>query len=333
MKIGVQFDGFSDLGASMAAVREAEEAGASSLWFAQHLGYREAFVSAMAAACTATRPTIVPLSISPYMTPPLMCAMSIASIAEMAPGRTELSISVGNLMDLGQSGREASKPLGTLRDYIGSVRSLLAGDPVTTETTAYRTDGAHMGFAKGLTLPIHIATTGPQMLRLAGEVGDGVVLSVGLTPATMRKNLAEVEAGSAKVGRARDAVRRIGLVFFCVSEDGVTAKRILLRKLSYLFRSPAQAENIGSGGLDIDHAGIMAAISRRDPDAAAALMPEEAALVFGAAGTPAECRRRLEDYLAVGLDEVVLAIGGDGGMSRLALGVLSDFNRSRGAAG
>lgn len=328
MKIGVQFDGFSDLGASIGAVREAERAGASSLWFAQHLGYREAFVSAAAAACAATRSTIVPLSISPYMTAPLMCAMSIASIAELAPGRTELSISVGNMMDLGQSGQEATKPLGVLRDYIGTVRRLLAGEAVTTETAAYRTNGAHMGFAKGLAIPIHVATTGPQMLRLAGELGDGVVLSAGLTLKTMRRNLEQVDVGAAKAGRAGASVRRIGLVFFCVSQDGPAARRVLLRKLSYLFRSPAQAENIASAELNIDHAAIMAAVARRDPDAAARLMPEEAAMVFGAAGTPAECRRRLEEYLEVGLDEVLLAISGDGEMSRLALEVLADFGRS-----
>lgn len=325
MNIAVQFDGFSDLSASIAVVRDAERAGASSVWFAQHLGYREAFASAMAAACKTHRIGIVPLSISPYMTPPLVCAMAIASIADMAPGRTELSISVGNLMDLAQSGREAAKPLGVLGDYIQTVRRLLNGEPVSTETAAYRTAGAHMGFAPASAIPIHIATTGPKMLQLAGEVAEGVVLSAGLTLATMEKNLVQVDIGRAKAGRGRQAVKRIGLVFFFVSDDGSAARTLLLAKLSYLFRSPAQAENIASSGLAIDHAAITAAIARRDLDGAARLMPDEAAMVFGIAGTPAECRSRLEDYLKVGLDEVVLALGGDARMNALALEVIADF--------
>ena len=47
--------------------REAERAGASSLWFAQHMGYREAMVWAAAAASVTQRAILVPTAISPYL--------------------------------------------------------------------------------------------------------------------------------------------------------------------------------------------------------------------------------------------------------------------------
>lgn len=323
MKIGVQFDGFASLGAMVEAARAAERAGASSLWFAQHMGYREAFASAMAAACHTSRATIVPLAITPYLTPPLMAAMSIASIAELAVGRTELSISVGNLMDLRQSGFVVEKPLNIMREYMISLRKLLAGEAVSTETGAHQLSAAHMEFAHGLHMPIHLASTGPQMLKLGGEMADGVVLSTGLTMASMRQCLAQVEIGARKAGREPKSVKRIGLAFLCVSEDGRQAKQILRRKLAYLFRSPGHAANIESAALGIDHAAIMACNARRDLDAATALIPEDAGLVFGAAGTPEECRRRLHDYMEVGLDELVLVITGDEQMNLLALQVIT----------
>ena len=50
MPVGVFFDGFSSTAEMLEVCREAEQAGATSLWFAQHMGYREAIVWATAAA-------------------------------------------------------------------------------------------------------------------------------------------------------------------------------------------------------------------------------------------------------------------------------------------
>ena len=50
MRLGVYFDGFAATGDMLESARAAEAAGAASLWFAQHMGYRDAFLSAAAAA-------------------------------------------------------------------------------------------------------------------------------------------------------------------------------------------------------------------------------------------------------------------------------------------
>ena len=62
MAAGVFFDGFSSTAEMLEVCCEAERAGASSLWFAQHMGYREAMVSATAAASVTDRATLVPVA-------------------------------------------------------------------------------------------------------------------------------------------------------------------------------------------------------------------------------------------------------------------------------
>jgi Coenzyme F420-dependent N5,N10-methylene tetrahydromethanopterin reductase and related flavin-dependent oxidoreductases len=74
MPVGVFFDGFSSTTEMLEVCREAEQAGASSLWFAQHMGYRDALVWATAAASVTQRATLVPTAISPYLWPPLPVA-------------------------------------------------------------------------------------------------------------------------------------------------------------------------------------------------------------------------------------------------------------------
>ena len=71
----------------------------------------------------------------------------------------------------------------------------------------------------------------------------------------------------------------------------------------------------------------MAAHARHDFDGAVKLLPVEAANVFGVAGTPAECRERLAEYLAVGLDEPIIEVSGTAEERKLALEVVRDVAR------
>ena len=50
MRLGIYFDGFSSASEMLEVSRQAEEAGADSLWFEQHMGYREAMIMAGAVA-------------------------------------------------------------------------------------------------------------------------------------------------------------------------------------------------------------------------------------------------------------------------------------------
>jgi 5,10-methylenetetrahydromethanopterin reductase len=319
MRVGVYFDGFATTSEMQDAARAAEEAGAASLWFAQHLGYRDAFLSAAAAAGMTRRAALVPTAISIYQWPPLATAMSIASLNEMSSGRAMLALAVGNILNLAESGVEPIKPIKVMREYVRALRGLLAGEAVRLEGEVHKLRGAHLAFEKRTGIPILIASTGPQMLRLAGEIGDGVVLSSGLTLAATRRCLGLAQAGAQRAGRDIVAMRRVGFINLAISEDGRSAKAAVLRKLAFLFRSRGHAENIQSSGLDIDHAAIMAANARRDLDAAVALLPEAAASAFGVAGTPKECRERVQDYLSAGLDEPIIEISGASEARRLAL--------------
>ena len=329
MRISVYFDGFTPIAEMLESARAAEQAGASALWFAQHMGYRDAFQSAMAAAAVTRKVELVPTAISAYLSPPLQSAMSIATIGELAPGRAVLAVAVGNILNLAESGFEPIRPLRVIREYVQSLRALLDGQAVRLDGAFSTLRDAHMEFQKGIAVPILIASTGPRMLQLAGEIGDGVVLSTGLTLATTQRCLADVAVGAQRRGGLPLGFRQAGFINIAVSEDRMAARAAARRKLAFLFRSRNHADNIQSSGLDIDHAAIMAAVARRDLDAAVALLPDAAASAFACAGNPAECRERLQEYLAIGLDEAVIEISGDAEGRRLALDVIRDVAAAR----
>jgi alkanesulfonate monooxygenase SsuD/methylene tetrahydromethanopterin reductase-like flavin-dependent oxidoreductase (luciferase family) len=53
----------------------------------------------------------------------------------------------------------------------------------------------------------------------------------------------------------------------------------------------------------------------------------EAANAFAVAGTPEECRARLNEYIASGLDEPVIEVAGTNEERRLALEVVRELAR------
>ena len=325
IRIGLSFDGFASFDEALATARRAVDAGARSLWMAEHLGYRQSLVSCMAFALRTERAAVVPTALSPYMWHPMAVAMAMATIAEAAPGRAAIALGTGNPMFLRESGIEPDRPVRVMREFIECVKRLWAGEPVRYEGETVRLDGARMAFEPGSEIPIYVAAMGDQMLRLAGRIGDGVVLSAGLSTDYAAQSLALTAEGAAKAGRDFASVRKAAYIYTAVSEDGRRAIDAVRGKIAFLMRNEFLAENVRQSGIEMDREAVMDAVRRRDFDAATRLIPDEAAEAFAVAGTPARCRDRLEAYLGAGIEEPVLSVLGDGRDRELGFELLGEF--------
>lgn len=326
MKIGIYLDGFSTVRQGIEVCQAAEVAGCDSFWLAQHMGYRDALTFAGALAVSTKKASIVPTAITPYLWPSWPVAMSIATLDELAPGRAKIAVSVGNVLNLRECGVEPEAPVPVLREYAKALRAFWRGETLHLEGRREKMHGANLQFGVGANIPVYVASTGPKVLTMAGAVADGVLLSGGMTLVNCRQCLDHAEEGARKAGRDPGELRKAGFINFNVSRDGTAAKRALLRKLAYLFRSEKHAANIQSSGLDIDHKGIIEAMARRDLDGATSLLPLEAANIFGVAGTPDECAERMESYLKVGMSEPIIEVSGSGEEQKLALNGLRDLS-------
>ncbi|MBC7781220.1 MAG: LLM class flavin-dependent oxidoreductase [Proteobacteria bacterium] len=323
-RFGISFDGFAPVRDAVAIAREAEAAGAASIWIADHLGYRDTIVTAAAIAAATERVRLVPTALSPYLRHPTPTAMALASIAEMAPERLEVAIGVGNPLFLQESGQAVVKPIAAIRDYVNALRALWSEQPVHLQGATFALAGAKLAFAAPYRIPIYLAPMKEQMLKLSGTLADGLVLSAGLTVQYVRQSLA-LAAGAAQAGNRELAeLRRAAYIIFIVAEGSEADARLLARKkLAFLLRNRFLDDCIADSGLPIDQAGIIAAVSRRDLDAATALVPEEAVDAFTVTGNVQTCARRLREYVDAGVTETVLVTTGE----------LADRRRSLAAAG
>jgi 5,10-methylenetetrahydromethanopterin reductase len=193
------------------------------------------------------------------------------------------------------------------------MRGLLTTEPVAIEGLTFALENARLAFRPDPLPPIYLAPMGPQMLRLSGNIADGLVLSAGLTTAYVAQSLAMADAAASESGKDPKALQKASYIYFFAGGDAHDRNDKIRQKLAFLFRNENIADNIRSSGLSIDQEAIMAAIAKRDHAQAASLVPDEAVELFSIAGDASECRRRVREYLDAGLQELVLSLVGTAG--------------------
>ena len=114
---------------------------------------------------------------------------------------------------------------------------------------------------------MYITAVRPKMLRLGGEIGDGVLLSAGCAPGYIRQCAAEIGKGAERAGKS-GRTEVAGFITTAVSNDPAAALDASKMFLAYIFRNTHHAENIKLGGAHVDQEGLALAVGKRDWDAA-----------------------------------------------------------------
>lgn len=283
--------------------------------FAEGLGYQEVWMtegagrdslSQLASIATATSRIVVGTGILPiYSRTPLVTAMSAAGLASVSGGRFILGLGVGNrpATEAGH-GVRFSRPLDRLREMIYIVRRLLQGEEVTFRGKALHVTEASLGdVAPKEKVPIYIAALGPRMLRLAGEMADGVLLSWAAS-SYLKEAIRQVREGAVSAGRDPDDVVISGYVRVAVTND-LEAGRIALQNQVARYAGSTHYSNFFrfSGFIqemnDVEKA--------RQRSAAAAAISLDMQQEMGLVGNAQECRAGIEELRAMGLAKPIVA--------------------------
>lgn len=306
MRLGLCFDGFYSINEMVELARLADEAGMESIWMSDHLCFRDALTSAMAFLTTTRRITVVPAPLSPYSRHPIISAMALATMEELATGRVVATAGTGNAAALEEVGVKVTRPLKTMREYIQVMRSLLSGETVHFHGEIFNINGAKMGFKPFSPIPIYMTAVKSKMLRLGGEIGDGVLLSAGCAPKYIAQCVGEIRKGAERAGKSMQERDVAGFITTSVSENAREAIEASKTFLAYIFRNKHHAENIRLGGGKVDQESLADRVARRDWEGAKKLISDDVVFAHSVSGTPSECRRRLEEFVHGGLDLPIL---------------------------
>lgn len=239
-----------------------------------------------------------------YSRPPALVAMAAATLTDLSGGRFVLGIGAGHPAIIEQGyGIAYRTPLRAAREFIAIVRAALSGEEVAFRGEVFRVEAFRLESRPRHPVPIYLAALGPRMLRLAGEIADGVILNWA-TPEQVRRAAALVHEGARRAGRDSSAVRVVCFVRVAVTPDEGAAWAVLRRLAATYAAMPAYARMFDAVGGGATVAAIRAAWSAGGVEAAAAAMPEEFMHGLGVVGRADVCRERLLRYHAAGADVV-----------------------------
>ncbi|GAB2511497.1 LLM class flavin-dependent oxidoreductase [Microbacterium petrolearium] len=206
--VGVVFRPQSPPEQLRAIARTADEADVAELWLWEDC-FLEGGLTAATAALVSTDRVRVGIGLLPVpLRNPALAAMEIATLERLAPGRLVAGFGHGVLDWMGQVGARVASPLTLLREYVTAVRALLEGQTVDVDGRYVSLADVALGWPPEAAPEIAVGATRPKTLRLAGELGDSVLLDAANDAAAVRAARAVVEEGWAAAGRpGRPVVR------------------------------------------------------------------------------------------------------------------------------
>ncbi|MGP8065521.1 MAG: LLM class flavin-dependent oxidoreductase [Acidimicrobiales bacterium] len=287
--------------------RYAEERGFEAIWQAESRLVREATVP-MAAYAAVTSRIKVASGVIPIWTRNVgLLAATFSTLDELAPGRVILGLGAWWEPLAGKVGIDRRRPLRAMREVVEATRRLLAMERVTYHGEFVHLDDVEIDIVHGdrspKHVPIYVGATGMQMMELAAEIADGVVLNYMVSPAYNREAMEHLAVGAARAGRSLDEFDRPQLVVCSLDNDRELAldrSRELLTQ--YLGQQPHIMKASGVDPALIEEIGKVLTwpAGPEEIHKAMRLVPDDAVQMITASGTPEECRAKVDEYIAAG---------------------------------
>ena len=297
------------LGSFIGAGRSLETA-LQRVELAERLGYESVYVTHIAARDSVTTLTayaarservrlgtgVLPI----YSRTPVATAQSYATLDEYSGGRAVCGLGVSHRPTVeGWYGQTIDKPLREMREYVGIVRAIFRGeDPPQGER--FRSHFHFMGYEPRPDLPIYVAGLSPGMLRLAGELADGVMLWL-CNPDYVRDVVVPTVAeGREKAGKTLDGFDVVAAVPSAVTSEPDEARARLRQELIPYFSLPFYRAMLERSGYEQDVQGFDAGMRDGGPEAAVAAISDRFLSRLAAIGSTEEAIESVRRYRDAG---------------------------------
>jgi 5,10-methylenetetrahydromethanopterin reductase len=329
MDVGVGLDATLNLSFADQVVlsQEAARLGYTSIWTPENTG-QDAFQlcsQRWTASCQVVPEGLITgIGVSPvlYRTP-IAFAMSGGTVSQLTGGRFIMGIGAGGAYRprTRQSlGLPRLSTLALMRDYLTTVRRLVAGDEVTYNGEVVTLQGVTLAIHPSPCTPVYLGALGPEMLRLAGELADGVCLNW-CTPEQIAWSRERIAEGAQQASRDPRDVQVVEYIRVCVDHDVEVARRAFARStMGYALGQwiPTERERRLGYRAHFERMGYTTALAELDqmrrqkatPDEVANAFPPELLKRVGYYGTPegaAMAFRRLAEGLDMAIIRVVAA--------------------------
>jgi probable F420-dependent oxidoreductase len=190
----------------------AEQSGFSHIWlWDSHVLWQEVYPIFTLMADRTSSIHIGPCVTNPITRDPTVTAAAMATLNEISGGRMEMGIGRGDSAQrvLGRT----PVPVADLERACQTIRDLTEGREVDLDGTAVQ-----LKWSEGRRLPIWVAAYGPQALRCAGRVADGLIMQLA-DPYIIEWSLRYLREGAEEADRDPAGIKVMAAAPAYLSED------------------------------------------------------------------------------------------------------------------
>jgi alkanesulfonate monooxygenase SsuD/methylene tetrahydromethanopterin reductase-like flavin-dependent oxidoreductase (luciferase family) len=273
----------------------ADELGYESA-YVTHIAARDSVTTLMAYAARTERIKLGTGVMPIYSRTPVATAQSFATLDEFSHGRAVIGLGVSHRPVVeAWYGQTIDKPLRETREYVGIVRAILRGeDPPACDK--FHSSFRFMAYEPRAEIPIYLAGLSKKMLRLSGEIADGVVLWL-CNPHYIRDVVVpSVSEGREKAGLPLEGFDIVAAVPSAVTGEPEEAQARLRKELVPYFSLPFYRTMIEASGFEEDVAGFDRGMHEGGPEAAIQAISDEYLGLLAAIGTPEEAAAAVRRY-------------------------------------
>ncbi|HPU40023.1 MAG TPA: LLM class flavin-dependent oxidoreductase [Microthrixaceae bacterium] len=307
--VGLTFASFQNLGldVGMAMARTARDAGCSSFWTAETVG-TEAFATLGAVAAGVGGLDLGTGVLALQLRTPQIAAMGAATLQALAPDRDILlGVGISSPVVVGRwhGADYGARPVAQTREFLELTAACLSGDVVTYDGDVYNANKFRLGIRLADRRPkLVLGALNRRMLRLAGELADGVLLNY-LPASAVPWCVEQVRAGEAFAQREPGSCRIYAYVHVGVCDPD--AARPAGRKDIFSYAVvDSYAQAFERAGFADEVAAIRMHHANRDRDAAVAAVSDRMVDSIDICGDAAHVAHAVQEYRDAGVEVPVI---------------------------
>jgi 5,10-methylenetetrahydromethanopterin reductase len=190
-----------------------------------------------------------------------------------------------------------------VRETVEITRKLLRGENVQYDGSRFKIPppGTRLELDRLGTVPVYVGATGPEMLKLAGQYADGVLLNYPCTPGFIEQAMGSIQEGLSTAGRTLQNFTVAAYLLISVDDDHSravnAAKQFIAKKLPT--RHPEMLRYAGVTQEEISR--LTAAIANSGIERAAVEIDDDIVKRVAVAGTPDSVIAGIKQFAATGL--------------------------------
>jgi len=307
-RIGIAISGGPNPAEIVDLVVLAESLGYESAWVAEGHGGDQFAI--LAACATRTSRILLGTAISSvFVRSAPTIAMAASTVADLSGGRFILGLGSSHKAQVGpEHGVAYGKPLTRTRETVAIVRRLIEQGQVQFDGDTVKIENFDLWYApRHRNVPLYLSAVFPKSIALCGEIADGVILTRSTldTAASVRS---QVDDAARRVGRDPTGIEITTLLPTSVTDDRATALAALRPGLAfYCGFFPRYNRLMAEHGFATEAATIAEAWKRGDRAACERAVTDAMIDATSIAGTPEQCRARVEAYRQSGIDVPILS--------------------------